>query len=930
VLSIGKIAAGAPGTAGAYYVEAVAQGAEDYYLGAGEAPGEWVAGGAGDLGLDGLVRSEDFLAVLSGIDPATGEQLGRAGGTVAGFDATFSAPKSVSVLYGLGSAEINQAARDAHDAAVRAALSYLEANASSTRRGAGGVTRMTTSGFVAGIFRHRTSRACDPQLHSHVVIANRVRGEDGRWSRLDARALYAHARTAGFLYQAHLRYELAEALGVEWGPVRNGQAEITGTPEELLAAFSRRRAEIKAAMAERGTTTASGAQAAALDTRRAKNKAPRFEEPALAGNDAKDYSAGLGGPIAEEWHQRAAGLGFGPEDLAALCQQPAPPPLDTAALLDHLVSTEGLTAQASTFSRRDVLQAISGAATKGLSVADVEGLTEELLGRSEIVQMIGVPKVDTSLRQGDVIRRGDGIVVSAGTDTARYSTAELLNAEATIMEIALRTQDASVAVVDPSAAIARRPGLGEDQAAMVATLTTSGAGVDVVVGRAGTGKTYALAAAQEAWSDAGVTVLGAALAARTARQLETDAAISSTTLARRLLDLDAGGLALNPNTVVVLDEAGMVGTRDLARLVAHVEAAGAKLVLVGDDRQLPEIDAGGAFRGLLNRLPVSELANNRRQADAWERQALEELRHGDVAAALNAYNAHGRVTIDVTPSAQVATMTTAWWEARQAGQDVLLLAYRRAEVRSLNIAAQARREAAGELGDVVARVGGQELRQGDTVMVLRNDRTLGLINGDRATVEGLDGDGLRLARSDGRSVTLPPEKLTTKHLGLGYASTVHKAQGATADVALCLGSDRLFRELTYTAASRGRHENRFFLVAGDTNLGSEADRRRGALAHLGRSVERSRAKTMATDTGVGVPQGLLVETMGPRPSTGPGAQEWDRNAALVASYRQRYGITDPSSLLGRRPDHPAAAGHYDLVKARLTPRSPDLGLDLGL
>lgn len=229
-----------------------------------------------------------------------------------------------------------------------------------------------------------------------------------------------------------------------------------------------------------------------------------------------------------------------------------------------------------------------------------------------------------------------------------YSTPQLLAVEQQALESALRRRDAGVAVVDGDvvdAVLARRPSMAVEQAVMVRRLTTSGAGVDIVVGKAGAGKTYALAATREAWQQGGYRVVGTALAARAAQELHAGAGIASLTLARMLADLDRDDhrFSLTDRTVVVVDEAGMVGTRTLAALLAHADAAGAMVVLVGDPHQLPEIDAGGLLRGLVNRLDTITLDDNRRQHQAWEREALDQLRDGDVVTALDAYTANGRV-----------------------------------------------------------------------------------------------------------------------------------------------------------------------------------------------------------------------------------------------------------------------------------------------
>jgi len=235
MLSLGKLATGQAG----YYLEqaqgslsrtrSVSSGVEDYYLGGPEAAGEWTGASAAALGLKGEVGGAALDRALAGEHPATGAPLGRVlAARRPGFDLTFSAPKSVSVLFGIGDDRLRAVLQEAHDRAVWDALGYLEREAAVTRRGPAGVHGIAGNGFVAAGFRHRTSRAGDPQLHTHVLVANLTLGADGQWSTLDGRRIYAHAKTAGFLYEARLRTLLTRELGIEWTPVRNGLADVAG------------------------------------------------------------------------------------------------------------------------------------------------------------------------------------------------------------------------------------------------------------------------------------------------------------------------------------------------------------------------------------------------------------------------------------------------------------------------------------------------------------------------------------------------------------------------------------------------------------------------------------------------------------------------------------------------------------------------------
>ncbi|MBA2282735.1 MAG: AAA family ATPase [Actinomycetota bacterium] len=285
---------------------------------------------------------------------------------------------------------------------------------------------------------------------------------------------------------------------------------------------------------------------------------------------------------------------------------------------------------------------------------------------------------------------------------------------------------------------------------------SSGDGVEVVVGIAGSGKPYALAAARDAWVTSGFTVVGCSLAARAAKQLEQDAGIPSATLTRVLGDIERHRLPLGDTTVLVVDEAGMVGTRALARLVDHATAAGAKVVLVGDPGQLPEIDAGGAFRGLRARLGGAELTENRRQSKAWEPRALQSLRAGDTDDAIDAYVDHERVHVAPTEQAVRDDLVNAWVRSYLEHEDVLMVAARLADVDDLNRRARASVRARGRLGRDEIVLAGRPYATCDQVLALRNDYPAG-VHGTRATLEQIDTtrQQLTLRSTDSETVTVP-------------------------------------------------------------------------------------------------------------------------------------------------------------------------------
>jgi conjugative relaxase-like TrwC/TraI family protein len=644
VLSVAKIGVGQEG----YYLDSVATGLEDYYSGRGESPGVWTGTAAEHLGLEGRVSPRDLRAVLRGRDPESGTPLGQVRkDRVPGFDLTFSAPKSVSVLWGLGDSDTAREVRAAHDASVDAALGWLEREGCRSRRGVDGHEIVSVDGFVAAAFVHRSSRAGDPQLHTHVLVANLAHCEDGKWRALDGKALFWQAHTAGYLYKAHLRHELTRRLGVDWGPVHKGAAEIIGIPPELCQVFSTRRHEIEDELAARGLHSPKAAEAAALDTRRAK--------------DHTNVTA-----LRDGWIERARDAGHDPTLLRGALTRTTGTPVDrrlATAGTQVLLGADGLTQRTSVFDRRDVLRAWCEHLPHGAPVETIEKLATDTMRDRRVVALTDAkPYAKCSTTELLAVEHRLVVHAAAGLDTGR----------GLVPEPALR------------AALDARPELSPEQVAVVAQITTSGNAIDVLVAAAGTGKTFCLDAAHDAWTRASHRVIGTTLAATAAAQLQAQTAIPSDTLALRAIQLADGTLQIDQGTVIVIDEAAMVGTRQLAVLLDAAAAARAKVVLVGDPKQLSAIDAGGLLNGLARRLPTVTLEENRRQQEAWERDALAQLRRGDIDEALAAYDAHDRIVTAPTAIGLRNRIAADWHAATLAGEKVVMLAERRHDVDDLN------------------------------------------------------------------------------------------------------------------------------------------------------------------------------------------------------------------------------------------------------
>jgi conjugative relaxase-like TrwC/TraI family protein len=828
----------------AYYTRELATDHEQYLSGHGESRGRWYGAGATTLGLHGEASPAGFQAMFEGRDPTTGELLGRPHGrnAVPAFDVVLRPTKSVSILYGLGDPATSQAVLAAHHAGVREAIAYLDGQLGG-RRGHGGVQHVSGQGLLAVGFDHRTSREGDPLLHTHLVIANRVQGPDGRWTALDGRDLYRHRLAADAIYRATYQRELSRTLRVEWTAAdTHGNRGLQGVPEALVRGFSKRAGQIDA---ELDRLEADG-----------RERTPRLVKWAVHVT-RKPKQQEAPDTLYDRWRQEAAERGHDPDTLvrevtgrtANRGQDQAVSDEATGQLFDRLAGPDGLTEHASTFTRPDVLVAL-GAGLAGPGRAELEELADRFLAE-----------------------RAVSVVADRTLEERRWSTPDLLAVEQRLVMAATGRTDEQTAVASHQAmrdTLAAHPTAGQDQQAMVRDLCQGGAGIALVVGRAGTGKTFALGIARHAWQLDGYRLLASAPTGIAAISLQGEGFEDVATCDRLLGDLDRGQEQLDARTVLVIDEAGMVGSRKLTCLLEHAERAQTKVVLVGDDRQLAPIDAGGGFRALRLRLGASELTENRRQQQAWEREALDLVRSGMVEEAVAAYQTHDRVVAADSKPATTLALLQDWWAAYQdaegdPSQEVIVLAARRAEVDRLNTACQELLAIGGRLGPDRIQVEDRHLAVGDRIVCGRNAiGELGVANGSRGVITALDPQArtvtLRLDGQDGRTVTLPQSYMDGRSHGernrrvdLAYATTGHRAQGLTRGRALVRLTGGEDMNWLYVQLSRARQDTRLYAVVGPEPQGGgeldlpNRDQPDGYL-QLAQALSRAGGQTLAIDT----------------------------------------------------------------------------------
>ncbi|MEP7333072.1 MAG: MobF family relaxase [Terracoccus sp.] len=766
---------------------------------------------------------------------------------VAGYDLTFSPVKSVSTLWAIADPVTAARIERAHQAAVKDALTFLEEHALYTRTGTNGVRQVDVLGLVATAFTHRDSRAGDPDLHTHVAVANKVQTQDGRWLSIDGRVLYKANVTASETYNTALEKHLGDDLNLRFEerpgtdarkrPVR----EVVGVDPALNERWSARRASIEArrgVLAEdfqrdhgRPPTPVESiqlAQRATLETREAKKEPRSLAEQRTAWREqARDVLGGEAGVeamvTAATRHHRHGGPGRGDRVNNAWMRR------TSQAVLDAVQSRR------STWQvwhvRAEAQRRVRGA---NLPAKDVEGVVDLLVGQVLDRHSIRLAHPDDGIIEPSQLRRRDDSSVYTVYGADQYTSARVLSAESRLIATAGRLDGATVSAAAVELALlesaANGRTLNAGQAALVRGMATSGARLQLAIAPAGAGKTTAMSALSTAWGNGGGTVIGLAPSAAAAAALRVEIGAHTDTLAKLTWSIEQNDLPswaadIDAQTLVVIDEAGMADTLTLDTAVEFVTSAGGSVRLIGDDQQLAAIGAGGVLRDLDSTHGALRLTELMRFADPAEGAASLALREG-ATEALGFYLDHRRVHVG-----DLATMTedvfAAWQNDRAGGLDALMLAPTRELVSELNQRARTHRLEGARPEREVLLADGNHASVGDLIITRANDRRLRVTasdwvkNGDRWSILALPGEGapdgdltVQHTRT-GRVVTLPAVYVAAS-TELGYATTVHTAQGVTADTMHGLATGEESRQQIYTMMTRGRLGNHLYLqVVGD-------------------------------------------------------------------------------------------------------------------
>lgn len=828
MLSIGAIAKGQA----KYYLN-LAQ--EDYYLSGGEPPGWWWGKAAACLKLQGTVLAPDLNAVFKG--KLHGKALVQNAGHSTrrpGFDLTFSAPKSVSVLWAVAPDDMRQAIIQAHRAAVEEALSYVQDEAAFTRSGKAGEI-LHKADILVALFEHGTSRALDPHLHTHALLVNIALAEDLIPRALVHTPIYEHAMVAGALYRCALARELQSSLHLKIE--RDGSSfKITGVSQAFCDEMSKRRAEIVAAAGEAGLETARQMQKATLDTRQAKVTVPSRQS------------------LHENWKKDGLAFNFSEAQARDLPrQQPSATPQSEAFDKAMKRAVTSLTSERSHFAGMDLLRAVA-------TESQGNGMRPD-----EILEKVKIAiQTDPQFR---LLGMEDSPQERVITTEETWSRETQLLAAAKALHLMRPHTASSMAWSTPmieNTIYEHR--LSAEQAQAVRHLVYRDHGkLRVLEGLAGTGKSSAFRVAREIWEKRRMEPFGVALSGKAALELKKNSGMNTMTFAkleamykpswRRTLAHEAKMLGrafagkgrydnkppkLTPRHVIVVDEASMLDTRQMTWLLKKAQSVRATVVLAGDRLQLQAIGQGGAFSLLADRFGKAQLNDILRQKDPEYRQAVFDLANGESRKALTYFHKQGQLHIEKSPDATLLKLVEDW-KARELPHDMgqsLIFTSTREQAAAANLLCQKARLDAGHLRRLASiQHRGERFYINDRVLFTAPNHKRGVVNGQIGVVEAVNPftHSIKVRMDQEQVIDLPLRRKTG--IALGYAVTTHKGQGSTVDRGYVLaGGAMMYKQIAYVQASRARLRTDIYLTGDADYMGHR---------EFARKMDRSREKTTA-------------------------------------------------------------------------------------
>jgi conjugative relaxase-like TrwC/TraI family protein len=805
----------------------------DYYLAGIEPPGQWIGGGCKHLGLSGTVTRDAFRRLFRGYHPLGGgspedppEQriaLVQSAGKQnrqPGWDLTFSAPKSVSVIWSQASPDMRERIEQLHHEAIKSTFDFIEENFAFSRTGKAGRGDPVKVKLAVSVFEHGSSRAIEPQLHSHTIAHNvGVDASDPnnpKYRTIISKHFYKRKMLSGAYYRAKLAQLLHAGFGFEAERKRN-EFDIRGVPQDLNDAHSTRRHETVAELERKGASGAKAAEEAALNTRKKKKK--QFPREMLF----------------PEWQKTNALYGF---DTAAVERLVRPRPTDYAQFVPKILkrATKTISRNRSHFTLYEFLR-------EALYEAPQFGVPPELVVEAAHKYLNESPKIVPIPTQN------------------RYTTEATLKEEVALLDAVGKLRQSSGVRVNNSIfsdVIARHSQLNEQQQAAIKHITQGDGSIRIVQGYAGVGKTTMLRAAVEAWKDEECNVVGACFTGAAAQKLQDEIGIPCDTINMTLADFNADWSDsakrylkhtakqfaratrkkptfkfgkpkrpdINKRTIVLLDEAGMINTRHMRMLAEWVKENNATLVLVGDPAQLAAIEGGSPLQSLSKRVGCKEVTEIKRQQDEWARSAAHFMATGRIGEALALYEKRNLVKVEDDLEQAMKRLINDWIDyAYDRPERATILTLTNKQVEKANHLAQQKRIEKGVLDPKnshtifshnkrMGKTHKSNVHINDRVVFTETNRTYNVWNGNAGTVIGFTHyksvlkPAIKVRLDNGSVVTVP---LSFRQIRLGYASTVHRAQGATIPVVfVLLGGSGQNLPTSYVQGTRSELATRFY------------------------------------------------------------------------------------------------------------------------
>ncbi|WP_421254558.1 MobF family relaxase [Aeromonas sp. 600948] len=788
-----------------YYVD------EDYYLTDDQPAGIWIGRGAIALGISGREIGEDYHSIMRGFSPNGKTALCSVPGEShqPGWDLTFSAPKSVSIVWAAADHSLREKISDAQLVAVKRAISFLENHAAFTRREHAGQRRERVDGLVAATFEHETSRDLDPQLHTHALVANVAPRSDGSWGTIISRDLYLWQKAAGATYRAELAYQI-NLLGLAIEP--DGESFcLPCIPDSISHYFSKRAHAITESLTQTSATSSASSigDRAKLVTRRTKQ---RVERSALL----------------ERWQSELDGFGLTAKYIESqsghrLAGKPVVEPLffkDVYAALTERVAV---------FRAQDLYQLIAEKLQCScLPATDIQNFSESLLVDDELIP-IGIDEKHSQLFTTRQILRVEQELVTIATDL--FARNELKLTEA-VVQAAITFQEKGCGYA-----------LSQEQRVALLDVCCNG-DLGILQGSAGAGKSSAMAVLRHAYQSSGHRVVGATIAKRAADNLQEESDIPSFTVAKLLTDYERKRNHFSTADVLVIDEAGQIGTRQLHKLLHLAVENNVKVILVGEDKQLDAIEHGGCLRYLSRRLNCSRIETIKRQRESWARETVMQLRDGESERALEAFRQRGLLNFSSNAHETKSAMVQAWNNYRLANPEKshLLLAQKWEDVNLLSEQVRTILQAEGRvsLNEVEVECIVSEHRckykfaAGDRIKFCKNDYRIQVSNGTLGTinkVHAINGViNFCVNLDDGRCITFKDFDYKNEDgrlpIALGYALTVYASQGTTIDGDVFVyWTNGMDRANSYVAGSRHKDNCHWFFNSQELDLMANVENR---------------------------------------------------------------------------------------------------------